>query len=451
MNISIEHLGQCKKLARIEADVDEVTSVFSEITREYQKEAKVPGFRKGTVPLNMVAKVYGQDIKQDSTKKLLQKTVQQIKTEDNLPVSTIHNIELEKLEPENPASFTMTFEVYPEFELPEYKGIPVTIERREVTDEDMENAFDILRQQQASFSNVERPIKEGDFVVVNYKGFCEGKPISDWAPAARGLTSQNGFWMKIVKGSFIPGFTEQLIDLSAGDKKTVKVQFPEDFVTPQVAGKNGEFEVEICEVKEQVLPEVDDEFAKSYGAQNVEELKKGIRQDLENELAKSRNDNIMNQILEKIVEGPDFEIPESDVTKETKNAVYELVKHNQQLGTPREVIEEQKEAYYNRAFEAAKKRVKLQYILTEVADKENIKVENEELANVIAMFADKEQVSFKNMLNKLKNEDRLVNIHNSIMNSKITDFLIKNAEITETNPSQETGEVNDGQTNAEDK
>ena len=120
--------------------------------------------------------------------------------------------------------------------------------------------------------------------MVNYTGTCEGKPITEIAPTAKGLTEQKNFWVEAKPNSFIPGFADQLIGAKAGDKRTVNVDFPADFVTPQLAGKKGIYEVEVVEVKEKVLPPLDEELAKAYGAENLEKLQAGVRRDLENEL-----------------------------------------------------------------------------------------------------------------------------------------------------------------------
>ena len=121
------------------------------------------------------------------------------------------------------------------------------------------------------FETVARELRLGDIAVVNYTGTCDGKPITDTAPTAKGLTEQKNFWVDAAPDSFIPGFADQLIGAKAGDKRTVNVDFPADFVTKQLAGKKGVYEVEVVEVKEKVLPPIDDAFAKKYDAENLDE------------------------------------------------------------------------------------------------------------------------------------------------------------------------------------
>ena len=197
--------------------------------------------------------------------------------------------------------FAVTIETAPEFQLPEYKGLPVRRDNTNVTDEDLNRALDLLRGRQVDYKTVDRVAQSGDVAVVNYTGTCEGKPITDIAPAAKGLTEQKNFWINLDQDSFIPGFADQLIGAKAGDQRTVNVDFPADFVTPQLAGKKGVFETEVVEIKEKSLPAIDDAFAKSFGAESLEKLRAGVRTDLENELNFKKNRDVRNQIVNKLL------------------------------------------------------------------------------------------------------------------------------------------------------
>src|SRR6185369_16441641 len=152
------------------------------------------------------------------------------------------------------------------------KGIPVKRETHTVSDEDMNKALEALRQPQAKYETVDRPGQTGDVLVVNYTGTTEGKPLTEIAPTAKGLTEQKGFWVELGGNAFLPGFSEQLMGAKAGEKKTVNVDFPADFVTPALGGKRATYEVEVAEVKQKILPVLDDAFAKGYGAENLEGL-----------------------------------------------------------------------------------------------------------------------------------------------------------------------------------
>src|SRR5438552_8142425 len=217
--------------------------------------------------------MYEKDISEEVKRKLISDTYREGIKEQKLQVLGDPDLEEIQFARSQPLQFVAKVETFPEFTMPEYRGLPAKRENRLVSDADMDHALDALRMQKATFQKVERPLQEGDFVVVNYTGAVDGKPITELAPVARGLTEQKNFWVEAKKGSFLPGFSDQLLGAKAGEKRTVKIDFPADFVTTQVAGKQGVYEVEVVEVKERILPELNDAFAKGEDAENLDKLR----------------------------------------------------------------------------------------------------------------------------------------------------------------------------------
>ena len=284
MNVTVENLAPCKKLVRVEVETQKVDETFASITKDFQRRASLPGFRPGKAPRDMVLKKYEKDIEDEVRRKLISDSYRKAIDEQKLDVIGAPDIEEIQFGHGQPLQFAATIETAPEFDLGDYKGLAAKREARSVTTEDVERALNLLREQQVKFETVTRAAQTGDIAVVNYTGTSGGKPIIEIAPTAKGLTEQKSFWVELQPASFIPGFADQLTGAKAGDKRTVNVDFPADFVTPQLAGKKGSYEVEVVEIKEKILPVLDDVFAKSYGAENLEKLREGVRRDLENEL-----------------------------------------------------------------------------------------------------------------------------------------------------------------------
>ena len=269
MNITVENLAPCRKLVRVELDAAAVDAAFEAVTKDFQKQASLPGFRPGKAPRNLVLKKYEADIQEEAKRKLISESYRKALDEKKLAVIGAPDIEEIQFSRGQPLQFAATVETSPEFELPEYKGLAVKREARSVTDADVDRAIDLLRGQHAKFETVARELKAGDIAVVNYTGACDGKPITEIAPTAKGLTEQKNFWVETAANNFIPGFAGQLFGAKAGDKRTVNVDFPADFVTKELQGKKGVYEVEIVEVKERVLPPVDDAFAKNFMTRRI--------------------------------------------------------------------------------------------------------------------------------------------------------------------------------------
>ena len=442
MNVTLEHLAPCKKLLRVEIEPQKVDETFESITKDFQRQANLPGFRPGKAPKDMVVRKYAKDIEEEVKRKLISDSYKQAVEEQKLDVLGYPDIEEIQFNRGQPLQFAATVETAPQFELPDYKGLTVQREAQSVTDDDVNRAIDALRQQQVSFKTVERPVQAGDIAVVNYKGEVEGKPITEIAPTAQGLTEKQGFWIDVPSQSFIPGFAEQLVGAKAGEKKTVNVDFPADFVTPQLAGKKGVYEVEIVEVKEKVLPPVDDALAKSYGAESLEKLKEGVRRDLENELNHKVNRSIRNQLIRSLMSRVNFDLPETAVARETKNVVYDLVQENAKRGVSREVIEKQKEQIYSAANAGAKDRVKVAFLLQKIAEKEDIKVSQQEIAQRIGHLAAMYQIPPEKFAKDLQKRNGLIEIYDQIMNEKVLDMLQQNAKFEDVAPTAAGSEVN---------
>jgi trigger factor len=431
VNVSVENLAPCRKLVRIEVEVQQVDETFESITKDFQKQAALPGFRPGKAPRDMVLRKFEKDIQGEVKKKLITDSYRKAVDEQKLEVLGYPDIEEIQFGRGQALQFAATIETAPEFELPEYKGLPAKKETRTVSDDDMERALDALRQQQVSFKTVERPAQTGDIAVVNFTGTSEGKPVTDIAPTAKGLTEQKNFWVEMQPQSFIPGFADQLLGAKAADQRTVNVDFPADFVTPQLAGKKGVYEVEVLEVKEKVLPAIDEAFAKSYGAESLEKLREGVRRDLENELNFSQTKNIRNQIIRELLGRVNFQLPESAVAQETRNVVYDLVRENQKRGISRDQIEQEKEKIYTAATHSAKDRVKFAFLMQKIAEKENVKVSQEEVARRITQLAAMYQIPPEQFAKDLQKRNGLIEVYDQVMNEKVVDLLQQNAKIEE--------------------
>ncbi len=436
MNVTIENLAPCKKLVRVEVETEKVNAAFDAVTKDFQKHASLPGFRPGKAPKDMVMKRFSQDIEQEVKTKLTRENYQNALKEKKIAAVGYPDIEEIQFGKDQPYQFAATIETAPDFDLPDYKGYAAKREKGQVTDADVTRAITMLRERQVKYETVAREVREGDVAVVTYQGTCEGKPITELAPAARGIAEQKNFWVNVHKGSFIPGFAEQLVGAKAGEKRTVNVDFPADFVTPELQNKKGSYEVEVNEVKEKILPEATDELAKAYGAENLEKLTEGVRADLENELKYKQERSVREQVVNALLKNVQCELPESAVLQETRRVVYNIVSENERRGIPTEAIEAQKDKIFASANLTAKDRVKASFLFSKIAEKENIKVEQSEIAQRVQEIAMSNGTPVEKLVKDLQKNDGFGEIYESILNEKVIDFLVKSAKVEEVEPEQ---------------
>jgi trigger factor len=304
----------------------------------------------------------------------------------------------------------------------------------------VERALKLLAQQHVKFETVPRELRLGDIAVVNYTGTCDGKPITDIAPGAKGLAEQKNFWVDIAPETFLPGFADQLVGARAGEKRTVNTDFPANFATPELAGKTGVFDVELVEVKEKVLPPLDDAFAKKYGAENLEKLHEGVRRDLENELKYSQSRAVRGQLVQGLLGRVNFDLPETAVAHETRNVVYDIVRENSQRGVGRDVIEKQKDEIYSAATRSAKERVKLSFLIQRIAEQEKIAVTEEEAVRRAQTLAAMYQIPLDKFIKDLQKRNGVMELYDQVAHEKVLAFLEQNAKIEDVSPAPaETG------------
>ena len=437
MEVTITDLSPCKKQLRIEIDAETVNAKFDAVAKDFRRHAHLPGFRQGKAPLANVMRSYGDKIGEEAKRTLMSDSYAKALKENELRPVIMPEVEELQFGHGKPFQYLATLEVTPAFEMPEYIGIEVEKERRSVNDADIAKALDTLREQRVSYADMDRPVVEDDFIVVNFTGTIDDKPITDLIKVARGLTEQKNFWLHKTQNPLIPGTVEALIGSSKGDKKTVTVTIPDDFVYEEIVGKEAKYEIEVVQVKEKSLPELDDKFAKGFGAESMDKLREGVENDLKNELEYSKKKSIRNQCVDKLLGAVNCDLPETIVNEATRAAVHNIVQQNHQRGVGKEIIEENKDKIYANAKTDAEVRVKANYILSKIAEKEGIKVTDQELSRQVAAMAAQQKVKPQKLAQQLKDNGTIYQVQEEIMNAKVIDLLEEKAKVTEIDPKPE--------------
>ncbi len=437
MEVNITDLSPCKKQLRIEIDAETVNAKFDAVAKDFRRHAHLPGFRPGKAPLANVMRSYGDKIGEEAKRTLMSDSYAKALKENELRPVIMPEVEELQFGHGKPFQYLATLEVTPAFEMPEYIGIEVEKERHSVNDADIAKALDTLREQRVSYADMDRPVVEDDFIVVNFTGTIDDKPITDLIKVARGLTEQKNFWLHKTQNPLIPGTVEALIGSSKGDKKTVTVTIPDDFVYEEIVGKEAKYEIEIVQVKEKSLPELDDKFAKGFGAESMDKLREGVENDLKNELEYSKKKSIRNQCVDKLLSAVNCDLPETIVNEATRAAVHNIVQQNHQRGVGKEIIEENKDKIYANAKTDAEVRVKANYILSKIAEKEGIKVTDKELSRQVAAMAAQQKIKPQKLAQQLKDNGTIYQVQEEIMNAKVIDLLEEKAKVTEIDPKPE--------------
>ena len=430
MSVTIENVSPCRKKLRVEIAAERAAGVRTEIFAEFCKAAALPGFRPGKAPAPLVEKNYGKQIDDEVRKRLVPESYREALSQQKLRVVGYPEVKSVEYTPGKPLMFMAEVDTAPEFALPDYKGIAVKRKEAPVKDEDVQHTLAHLQEQQADFADVTgRGLRTGDFAVLNYSAVAEGKPLAELAPNAKTIAERKDFWVLMQSGSFLPGFSDQLLGAQIGEKRQVLVDFPADFPVKRLIGKKATYFVDVTAIKERKLPELNDEFAKKIGAESLDKLKEQIRSGIATEKENEMRADMRKQIVDQLLAKTPFDLPESLVAAETRSIIYDMVRENTMRGVTKEELEKRKDEIFGFAMQSAKERLRASFVLSAIADAEQIKVEKKELEEKLAQLAERYRVTPEHLKAQLVEKDGLGEIEEQIRVSKTLDFLLGNGKV----------------------
>lgn len=429
MNVAIEEISACQKRLKIEMPANRVNEELSKVTQSFQKHARIPGFREGKAPVNMVEKRFAKEIEEEFKRTIVPQAFREAVKQKSLRVVGAPHIEDLHFERGLSLSFSTIVDLAPEFPLPEYKGLKISAPSPDaVNDTKIGEVIERLATQWADYKAIEgRSLQEGDFAVIDFKGTVDGKPISELVPNGGVIGGADKFWLWAKKDIFLPGFAEGLFGANPGDKRQLTINFPADFGQAELTGKTATYDVTVSELKERVLPTVDDAFAQEKFKLTAEDLKKHIREDLEMEAKKELSRKQTQELIQHLLENAKFELPESLVQRETQKLLYDIVQRNQQAGISEAILEEKKSEIVASANTGARERVKLSFILSRIAEQEKIEVTNDDLNTEINTLSHMYRTPVQKLLQQLQENNAFTEVEDRILQRKTLEFLLKSA------------------------
>ena len=399
------------------------------IKKVYFKSAKyfnIPGFRKGKAPMNIVEKYYGKEIfYEDAFNEVVPEELEKAVEENKLEVVSRPDIDVTQIGKGQDLIFTAIFQTKPEAELGKYKGVEIKKIEYKVTDEDVEHELGHMQEHNSRLISVEdRPVEKGDIANINFEGFVDGV-------AFEGGKAENHD-LEIGSNTFIPGFEDQIIGMKIDEEKDIKVKFPDEYFSKDLAGKDATFKVKVNEIKKKELPTLDDEFAKDVSEfDTLKELKESIKEKQQKQNDERAKYETQDAVIKAVCENVKVDIPSGMIETETENMLkdmeqrlsYQGLKLDQYLQMMGKTREEMQKEYEPQAVEAIKSRLALEAV---------IKAEKIEVADVDVDEKIKEMAKNYGRENDeefLKNENVRNYIKQGLESEKAIEFLVENAKI----------------------
>lgn len=319
MIVSVESLSSVKKVMHLEVPLEVVKSELDKAYEELRRTARIKGFRNGKAPRSVLERLYRKDVHADLAARLSRDTLIEAIRESALAVVGTPRLDPPELDPNSAYRFDVTIEVRPEIADIDFKGLVLKKSVHTISDGEIEAQLAMLQRNLAKLKPLseERPVVDGDFVVIDYAGFWDGKPYSETAPT-------ESFTLKIGAGTIHKDFDAQLVGTKAGQQVEITVDFPQDYFNPKLAGKQIAFQVTVKEIRVEELPPIDDEMAKQLGEyKTLEEIKTAIRGNLEAGYARRSEQELNEQVFKGLMARCDFEVPEALVEMELEGILQE--------------------------------------------------------------------------------------------------------------------------------
>ena len=410
------------------------------IVKAYQaskNQFAIDGFRKGKAPRSIIEKHYGEGVfYEDAINNMFREGYPVAIKELELEVIDSPAAEFSELGKGKPLTITITVPVYPVIEVKDYFGVEVEQTEEKVKEEDVDRDIEALQKRNSRMVLAERPVQEGDTVLLDYSGFV-GEEQFEGGTAERQE-------LKIGSGMFIPGFEEQLIGVAPGEKKDVVVTFPEEYHAEELAGKEAVFHCLVHEVKEEQLPELDDEFAKDVSEYDtLEELKAATRERLQKYADAQNENNAKDAVIEKVYEANKTDVPRVMVEDEIDRMAQELDHQLRYQGLSLEqylqFMQKDAAAFREELREDATKKVVTRVILMSIAEAEKVEVSDEELEEELKNMAIQYNTDAEQM-KKMIGEDSLPYFAKDIQLKKTIDMLYDKANVTKVEKKEEAAE-----------
>jgi trigger factor len=424
MKVSVEEINSIKKKMNVEVPEEQVIKEVDSFYRDLNRKAKIKGFRPGKVPRNILERHFKDYVKTEVMQKLIQESYPQALSEAKLHPISNPLIDPGEMEGGKPFQYAATIEIKPEIKLEGYIGLKIEGKKEGAKDEEVEERLKNLQNIHAQLKTISdpRPVQPGDFVILDYEASMENKPLDEG--------KATDFTVEVGSGRFIPNLEEKLVGLKPDEEKDLEVSFPEDYGYKKWAGKTLSFHVKIKEVKEKILPILDDEFAKDLGDySSLEDLRLKLREEIEKEKKLILERQLKDQMVEQLLQANSFEIPESLVEEQTRTLVSDTKMRLASQGVDFKNLGLSEEKLQGDYREMAQKQVRTFLILEKIADQEGITVTDGEAEDRVREISERIHQKFDVVKRYYEKNGLIPEVKAGIMSEKILNFLLEKANV----------------------
>jgi len=433
MQVTVEDQNSVKKILHIEVPESEVTNQLDAAYKQLKKTAKVKGFRPGKTPRSVLERMFKKDVHMDVTSRLIQDSLIEAIKENDISMIGRPEIDPPELNTKGPYKFDAAIEIKPELDDIDYKGLKLKKTMHSAGDKEVNSQIEMFRKNLAKLEPIKekRPARDGDFVIIDYEGFKDGKPFE-------ATKKTENFTMKIGGGTISKDFDDEITGMNTDESKEFSIHFPENNSNKDLANLDINFKVNLKEIKEEILPEADDELAKQLGPfKSLDELKEKIISNVQEGYDKRIEQELNEQIFETLIAKKEFEVPDTMVDYELESIIAEMERAFAYQNLSLDQLGQTKEQLGEKYRDTAVKQVKRHVILGKLIEQENLSLSDEEM-----------EEGYKNMAASVnqpieavqtyyrENKENLEFFKHTLLEKKAIGLIIDNSTIEEKEPEQ---------------
>ena len=421
MKVEVEELGACKRRLQVEETPEVVREAWEQAFSRIQKQARLPGFRKGKVPRSMIKIHFADDVRQEVARHLIPDVYRQALAETQIKPVEDPDLQEVRLEEDAPLVFSAVVEIKPQIALGAYAGLAVSHTPKPLTDEEVDEALNQIREQHAEFRAVERAADIGDLVIVDYTLTPEGQEPR----------SETGYGFVIGQSQVLPEIDEAVIGLVPGGTRETHLRFADDHRNEALRGKSGAASVTLREVKEKILPALDDEFAKTVGAfENLDALRAEVRKELDARRERENRQELEEKIVDALLGAHDFQVPEALVLRQVSHTVEHARERVRRQGVDPDKLPWDYQKLLADLRPGAEKSVRRTLLLEAIAEKEALAPGDADIDAEVERIAQASQRPAPAVRSMMEQSGDLDGLRFSLRERRTLDFLIERAQVT---------------------
>lgn len=433
MNTKVEEVGDCRKKVAVELGADEIRDDYESVVKVFTKNARIPGFRPGKAPRERIEARYRKEIEKETQDAALPRAYHKMLEKEAIEPVALVDIQDVSVGADSGLQFTAVLDVKPEFKLPKYKKLAVKSQPVEVKDSDVDEAIKEILQRMARYVDTESgTVEDQDLVQIDYQAQdADGKNLALEGDGVGDLTEGKEHWLPVAgDNELIPGLLDALRGKEIGATVTFTAKFPKDFRVAALAGQKIPYTVNVRGLRKMEVPALDDEILQRIGMESEDALRKRVRSDLESTKQEQEDMRQREEVNRFLLDNTKLSVPESQVANERNTLLRSVLTRMAQQGATREMMEQHRDELMANVSRQAEERVKVQYILGQIAEEEEISVEPSDVEAAMEKLAERHGMSVEKLRAEVeKQENGMAQFESDVLRDKVIDFLLSQAKI----------------------